>query len=433
MKDVLGIILKERNYGESSKILDVFKKEYGLMLINQYRSIVNKHFYNILDRFELGENINNIGIAIDNEHSCAIDVYSFYKKINNDDNVRLIDFREENVLYKNGMQWMSSTMSKIEISKIVVDRLKKIVEEKHLCEDNCLYINIEYVLNMLFLYGKYYGFNYKFEKPNFIPNFNEFLPLNLLDLSKKIIIFNIEQLKRMDMLDNNLDNEELYQQLMIGKIDIPECNYVVHGTGKLPIYSLVNRIINIINKFSLTTIDKAHLLIPKDVDKPKNSSYVSDIIIETYTNEELIEYLKDLLSKYINEYILMVENNFPTFRDKMPYYNLFKNGVLLELYLYKVEKPFMGSYSRRLAYCNNDSDKKEVQVYFCQEKDVPKEPSKRWYSYSSGEVRSLFFDNYINNSSIRHMVLSNMIYNLLESDLKELLENEENIFGDSNE
>ena len=129
----------------------------------------------------------------------------------------------------------------------------------------------------------------------------------------------------------------------------------------------------------------------------------------------------------------MVENNFPTFRDKMPYYNLFKNGVLLELYLYKVEKPFMGSYSRRLAYCNNDSDKKEVQVYFCQEKDVPKEPSKRWYSYSSGEVRSLFFDNYINNSSIRHMVLSNMIYNLLESDLKELLENEENIFGDSNE
>ena len=61
---------------------------------------------------------------------------------------------------------------------------------------------------------------------------------------------------------------------------------------------------------------------------------------------------------------------------------------------------------------------------------MPKEPSKRWYSYTCGEVRSLFFDNYINNFSIRHMVLSNLIYDLLESDLKELFENEENfIYG----
>ena len=31
LKDVEGIILKERDYGESSKILDVFTKEYGLI------------------------------------------------------------------------------------------------------------------------------------------------------------------------------------------------------------------------------------------------------------------------------------------------------------------------------------------------------------------------------------------------------------------
>ena len=31
MKDVLGIILKERDYGESSKILDLFTKEYGII------------------------------------------------------------------------------------------------------------------------------------------------------------------------------------------------------------------------------------------------------------------------------------------------------------------------------------------------------------------------------------------------------------------
>ena len=31
LKDVVGIVLKERDYGESSKILDVFTKEYGLI------------------------------------------------------------------------------------------------------------------------------------------------------------------------------------------------------------------------------------------------------------------------------------------------------------------------------------------------------------------------------------------------------------------
>lgn len=31
LKDVVGIVLKERDYGESSKILDVFTKEYGIV------------------------------------------------------------------------------------------------------------------------------------------------------------------------------------------------------------------------------------------------------------------------------------------------------------------------------------------------------------------------------------------------------------------
>ena len=91
----------------------------------------------------------------------------------------------------------------------------------------------------------------------------------------------------------------------------------------------------------------------------------------------------------------------------------------------------MGNYSRRLNYCYNDNNKKEIKVYLCKQEDVPKEPLRRWYSYSSGEVGSLFYDNYINNPSIRHMVLSNMIYELLESDIKRLFENEENAFDDS--
>ena len=421
------------NYIKNFQYSDIykFKKEYGLMLINQYRKIVNKHFYSIRDKFELGEDINDVGIAIDNSSSCLVDIYGFYKKNNNNDDVRIIDFKEKDTLIKNGMYGYTSNMSKIDIPKIIKDKLQKIIENKCLNEENCKYLNIEYVLNMIFLYGKTYKLDYKYEKTNFIPNFNEFLPLNLMELSKKIIMFNIEQLKTIDVIDKSLNNEELYQQLITGKINIPECNYSINGKGRVPIYSLVNRITTLIDSFSISIIDKPHLIVPKDVSKAKNSSWVSDIIIETFTKEELQKYLEDLLSKYIDEYISIVESNFPTLKNKMPYYNLFKNGILIELYLYKKEKEFLGNYSRRLNYCYNDNNKKEIKVYLCKQEDVPKEPLRRWYSYSSGEVGSLFYDNYINNPSIRHMVLSNMIYELLESDIKRLFENEENAFDDS--
>ena len=420
------------NYIKNYQYTDIytFKKDYGKTLINQYKEIINKHFYSIRDRFELGEDINNIGIAIDNSLSCAVDVYGFYKKNNKDDDIRLVDFKEKENMLKNGIYGYTFTMSKIDISKLIQDKLKKIIENKFLNEENCKFLNIEYILNMIFLYGKIYKLDYKYEKKNFIPNYNEFLPLDLIELRKKVIIFNIQQLKNIGVIDNTIDEEELYQQLIVGKINIPECNYNINGKGRVPIYSLVNRINNLINNFSINIIDKPHLIVPKGVDNPITSSWVPDIIIESFTKEELEKYLKDLLLKYINEYISIVESNFPTLKYKMPYYNLFKNGVFLELYLYKREKSLLGEYSKRLSYCYNNDNKREIEVILCKQEDLPKEPSRRWYSYTSGEVGSLFYDNYINNASIRHMVLSNMIYDLLESDIKSLFESEENIIDE---
>lgn len=418
------------SYIKNYQYIDIytFKKEYGKTLINQYKEIINKHFYSFRDKFELGEDINNIGIAIDNRPSCVVDIYGFYKKNNIGDDVRIVDFKE-NIL-KNRIQGYTFTMTKVDIPKRIQAKLKKIIENKFLNENNCKILNIEYILNMVFLYGKKYKLDYKYEKKNFIPNYNEFLPIDLIKLRKKVIIFNIQQLKEIGVLNNTLDEEELYQQLLAGKINIPECNYSIAGKGRVPIYSLVNRINNLINKFSINIIDNPHLIVPKGIEKTTTSSWVSDIIIESFTNEELKKYLEDLLLKYINEYILIVESNFPTLKYKMPYYNLFKNGVFLELYLYKSEKSLLGKYSKILNYCYNNDNKREIEVILCKQEDLPKEPSRRLYSYTGGEVESLFYDNYINNASIRHMVLSNMIYNLLKSDIKILFKSEENILNE---
>ena len=415
------------NYINISQLNDInrFKKEYGNMIINQYREIVNRHFSSIKDRFELNEDINNIGIALDSNTSCVINIYGFYKKINSSDDVRLIDFKEDNFLLKNNMNSYTSTMSKINITDTVKKRVREIIKDRYLCEKKCKYLNIEYILNMLFLFGKIYGFKYEYERINFISNFNKLLPLNLPKLAKEIILFNIKVLKNIDELDKNIDDEEYYQDLVSGNINIPECNFTISGKGKVPIYAFVNRINEFIDTFNTTTIDESHILIPNKLNKTHKSKWILDIIIETYTADELRKYLEDLLLKCVEEYILIVEENFPTLMKKMPYYNLFKNGVSIELYLYKKKQPFYGSYSKKIFWCYND--KREIKVYICDEKNVPKESKNRWLYVITGNATDLFYND-LGPEIYRNMVLSNMIYELLEDDIKNVFDNNENLF-----
>lgn len=407
-----------------------FKYEYGKKLITEYRKIVNKNFPTIKDRFELNTDINSIGIAIDNGNiDCAIYTYGFYVKTNPDDDVRLLDFKKKNIFLDYKIETIHTSMGKIDINQIIKKKLKDIIEIRTLNESNCKNLNIEYILTHTFNYGKYYGLNYKYEHPNFIPNFNELIPLDLLDLRRKILMFNIKNLKRLGIIEQELSSDELYIKQITGNITIPECNYIYSGISRLPIYSFSNKINDYIAMYSENIISKSHILLPSKINKPVNASFVSDIIIGSFTQKELLDYLNDILSKYIEQYIILVENNFPTLKHKMRYYNLFKNGVSLILYFYKKEKAFLGSYSQDLWYCYNEEGKKEVNIIFCNEKDVPKELNKRWLRH--GSARSLFFNEPINKPQYKYCVLSNLLYELVDDDLKEIIDNEDFNFFDN--
>lgn len=406
-----------------------FKYEYGKKLINEYREIVNKNFPTIKDKFELNTDINNIGIAIDNGNiDCAVYTYSFYVKTNPDDDVRLIDFKKENIFFDYKIKTIHSSMSKIDINEIIKKKLKDIIEIRNLDESNCKNLNIEYILAYTFKYGKYYGLNYKYERPNFIPNFDEFIPLDLLDLRRKILVFNIKNLKQMGIIEQELSTEKLYIKQVSGDMTIPECNYIYSGMSRLPIYIFANKINDYISMYSENIISKSHILLPSKINKTVDASFVSDIIIDTFTEEELSNYLNDILLKYIDEYIILVENNFSTLKHKMQYYNLFKNGVSLILYFYKKEKVFLGSYSQDLWYCYNEEGKKEVNIILCNEEDVPKELNKRWLRH--GGVSSLFFNEPLNKPQYQYQVLSNLLYELIDDDLKDIISNEDYNFFD---
>lgn len=407
-----------------------FKEQYGKKLIFEYRNIVNKNFPSIRDKFELNTDINNIGIAIDNSDiDCAVYTFSFYIKSNFDDDVRLIDFREKNILDNYKIKTIHSSMVGIDINHIIKSKLKDITQSRSLDESYCKNLNTEYILAYTFKYGKYYGLNYKYERPNFIPNFNELTPLDLFELRRQILMFNIKNLKQMNIIEQELSTEELYIKQISGDITIPECNYIYSGMSKLPIYSFANIINDYIAIYSENVISKPHVILPSNVNKPINASYVTDIIIGSFTKDELKNYLSDVLSKYIDEYIILVENNFPTLKHKMRFYNLFKNGVSLTLFIYKKEKPFLGSYSENIWYCYNDDGLRDVNIIICDEKDIPKEPNKRWLQH--GGISNLFFNEPINKPQYQYQVLSNLIYELLDDDLKDIIDNEDFNFFDN--
>lgn len=48
--------------------------------MSNYRKLVNENFPNIKDKFEINEDINNVGIAIDHNDDFAVYTYGFYKK-----------------------------------------------------------------------------------------------------------------------------------------------------------------------------------------------------------------------------------------------------------------------------------------------------------------------------------------------------------------
>lgn len=406
--------------------INQFKKEYGKKLIENYRKIVNENFPNIKDKFEINEDINNVGVAIDNHDDFSVYTYGFYKKENNDPDVKIIDFNDKQILINLNINTTHTSMVAININNIIKDRLKSIIKDRELNENNCKNLCIERIIISLFIYGKALNLNYKYERKNFIPNLNEFFPLDLVETRKKLLIFNINLLKKIGIIPKDKNEDELYQHQITGKVIIPQCNYIYSGTSQLPIYNIANLITNYMLHYSENVILSSHLLLPANIQENNKSSWVNDIMIESFSKDELYNYLFDIFDKCIDEYLVLVEENFPTLKNNLKYYNLFKNGVNIKMYLYKKNSDFLGNYSTKLWYCYSENGKKEIEITLCDEKDVPKEINKKWITNISGVPDIYFFNNCNSNENNKYLVLSNFIYNLIISDLKDFLENEEN-------
>ena len=121
-KEALSWFSKNSNENYYIEI-NQFKKEYGKKLMANYRKIVNENFPNIKDKFEINEDINNVGIAIDHNNDFAVYTYGFYKKENNDLDVKIINFNDKQTLINLNIKLLNSSI-KAQIIKINTDNSK---------------------------------------------------------------------------------------------------------------------------------------------------------------------------------------------------------------------------------------------------------------------------------------------------------------------
>lgn len=300
-KEALEWFKKYIKDSQYSSILN-YKKEYAKNILVEYRNMIEKYCPNLKDRFEHGTNINDIGIITDNgKDYLSFSNYSFFMKNNNDDDVKLLDIKENWLQY--GTNYRSSSRGKITSEKIFIDRLSKIVKNRQLIENDCKNILKEEILDFIMKNPLMFGYSKDICR-NFFPNYNELIPIDLTQLKDKELQYMAKILYESN--ENQITKEEYIEKVIKHEIELPE---VKISSSNMYLSSMM-QVIEYYCKEYGNVIDELPWKIPKVINENHTSNWISDIVIEKFSLDELELYIKDVVTKSINEYIIFIEKSY---------------------------------------------------------------------------------------------------------------------------
>lgn len=109
----------------------------------------------------------------------------------------------------------------------------------------------------------------------------------------------------------------------------------------------------------------------------------------------------------------------------MIYYCMLKNGAIVNLFLYKeTDSNFNERYFYNLDYYyNNENSTKIIVNVFDNEESRLDELYRLCKSYK-GEAKELFISDFLGEGSYESMILSNMIYGMIDEDFTYVLKRE---------
>lgn len=371
---------------------ELFQKFYygkALVFVQVYESMIDKHFYNIKDKFDPFTE-NSIGLIISKDIDRAIWSHAFYSIQN--DSPKLLQLESEefgfpSVFEKYGARtirsgfenFLNSEPNKI-ASKIIYEQLKKIIENGELFEDNNYGLIVEKILSIVSTYSKELGIENK-SRPSHTLDLEEFLPLDLSDILDKIkykyakIYYENQRIKELidlgkikvnyngsfysysvnrSILDLNSINAKAKEAIQ-QNLYIPE--NTISGTARH--FKILKESIGLLGqkKIEKSVLPPPDILgrnVQENLDRRKGKrNWIPDIVLAQYSDERLLKYAKTFFSVFLDEYKTIVESNFEGFENK---FRLYKNlPVLIHCQIdYRQGWPLVYGFKR--------NDKNEVSI-----------------------------------------------------------------------
>lgn len=168
--------------------------------------------------------------------------------------------------------------------------------------------------------------------------------------------------------ENEITKEEYIEKVIKQEIELPE---VKISSSNVYLSSMMQVIEYYCKKYG-NSIDELPWKIPKVINENYTSNWISDIVIEKFSLDELEIYIKDVVRKSVNEYIIFIyekRNNNRFLIIKRPRWQIWKiTGGLDEYFFHSLEANNSGKNKyfviKNLIYNYLESDFKKIEEYF---------------------------------------------------------------------
>lgn len=314
------------------KTLIKFKRDKALSYVTIYDSYLEQHFKKIKGKFDPYTE-GSIGIYMPDDLLKKDGFALFplvsdsskkvqYEKLNN----VFSDSYDNNLFFQKGVHSIHSSHKSLLVAdqykvvkQNVFKKLKEIVKKGNISVYDSDILLKEQVSTILYFYSKELG--YKFDIVDYYqPRFDKIYPINLKHLKEQIYKFRVKEFFKRQDIDSKIRAEKISEALQ-NKMDVPRLNI----RGDFPPFEELFKIVEILISKGYDELTEHHLPCPDISLNETKAFFLRKLDIDQsrtlqYSEQQAKLYIENFLKHLDSCYKKIIEDNFPTFKDKLPFF-----------------------------------------------------------------------------------------------------------------
>lgn len=323
------------NASDSHKrMLIKFKKDKSLKYVNSYNDYLEQHFKTFKEKFDPNTK-GDIGIFLP-EDLLQKDGYALFPlKSSSPNKVQYTKFRnvfsdplDHNLFFQKGIKvfhsshksFLTADQNKV-VRQDIFKQLREVIKKGNVPVYNSDVLLLEQVSTILYFYSKKLGYSFEL-KDYYLPRFDLIYPINLKKLRDEIYKFRVTEHFKRQNIPIKLVTEKVNEALR-ENFDIPELKI----TGDFPPFEELFKIVEILLNKGHTEIPKHYLPCPDISISEIKARYererklnIPQIRTLQFSERQAQLYMESFLKHFESCYKEFVEYNFPTFKEKFPFF-----------------------------------------------------------------------------------------------------------------